>query len=290
MLRYVESDRTTTEHYISQLRGRRLLDRDEEGRLARLARAGDRRAMERLIEANLGFVVKVAAEYRNMGLPFEDLLGEGNVGLIEAARRFDADQGTKFITFAVWWVRKAILAALNDHVGVVRVPENHRRKLRRIRDAEQALTGALGRPPERSEVARSLSSSGDRIDDTLRRDPRVRSLTEPAGREGSPPLLEVVADEDASTGEEELLRDEMRTLIAAALSELGAQERLVLDYRFGLSSGSRLALREVGCKLGVSRERVRQIEVKAKGRLRRILERRTRRRLHGGAARLQRAG
>lgn len=269
-----DQDRSALARYLNDIRRRPSLTREEEAGLARLASGGSRQALNELVEANLGFVVKVACEYRNLGLPLEDLLNEGNLGLLQAARRFDAERGTKFITFAVWWIRKAILAALNQHVGLVRVPENHKRKLRRIRDAEQSLVKSLGRRPDREEVARQLSHTASEMDATLLLDVKSRSLTDPVGQDSDTPLSELLKDDTAVTVEEGMLRGEATTLVAEALKELDPQEREVLGYRFGLHDRAPLVLREVGDIMGVSRERVRQIEVKATRRLRKILLRR----------------
>ncbi|HXV76475.1 MAG TPA: RNA polymerase sigma factor RpoD/SigA [Candidatus Polarisedimenticolaceae bacterium] len=276
MTRTRDGERSILTRYLSEIRDRRMLSRDEEVLLALAAQRGDRRAMQELVCANLRFVVRVAHEYRDLGLPFEDLLNEGNVGLLEAARRYDVDRGTKFITFAVWWVRKTILTALTQNANLVRIPEHHLRKLRRIRDAETTLTRVLGRSPEREEVADLLSHGSDRLDETLRVRPRTRSLDEAASRDVEISLGDTLADDSSPTTEEDLLRREARQLVSRALGELDPQERRVLEYRYGLTDEPAMVLREVGRKLGVSRERVRQIEVKATHRLRRILERRLR--------------
>ena len=269
-----QQDRSALTRYLNEIRCRPSLSREEEAGLARRASRGNRQALNDLVEANLGFVVKVACEYRNLGLPLEDLLNEGNLGLLHAAQRFDVERGNKFITFAVWWIRKAILSALNQHVGLVRIPENHRRKLRRIRDAEQSLVKSLGRRPEREEIARALSHTASEMDTALLHDVKSRSLTDPIGPDSDTPLSDMLTDDTAVGGEEGMLRTEATALVAEALKELDPQEREVLGYRFGLLDRAPLVLREVGSIMGVSRERVRQIEVKATRRLRRILLRR----------------
>jgi RNA polymerase primary sigma factor len=269
-----DQDRSALTRYLSEIRRRPSLSREEEVGLARRARDGNQQALNVLVEANLGFVVKIACEYRNLGLPLEDLLNEGNLGLLKAAQRFDADRGNKFITFAVWWIRKSILCALNQHVGLIRIPENHRRKLRRIRDAERSLVRSLGRIPEREEVASALSHTPAEMDTTLRHEVRSRSLTDPVGPGSDTPLSDMLTDDRAITGEEEMLQREATALVTEALKELAPQERQVLGYRFGLHDRAPLVLREVGDLMNISRERVRQIEVKATQRLRRILLRR----------------
>ena len=269
-----QQDSVALARYLSEIRRRPSLSREEEAGLARRASRGNRQALNDLVEANLGFVVKVACEYRNLGLPLEDLLNEGNLGLLQAARRFDVERGNKFITFAVWWIRKAILSALNQHGGLVRIPENHRRKLRNIRDAERLLFNSLGRRPEREEIARALSHSAAEMDATLLHDVRSRSLTDPVDPDSDTTLSEMLTDDTAVSVEEAVLRTEATALVTEALRELDPQEREVLGYRFGLLDRAPLVLREVGAIMGISRERVRQIEVKATQRLRRILLRR----------------
>jgi RNA polymerase primary sigma factor len=268
------NDSPSLARYLSEIRCRPKLSREDEAGLARRAREGSGRALNDLVEANLGFVVKIAHEYRDMGLPFEDLLNEGNLGLIRAARRFDSARGTKFITFAVWWIRKSILAALSQNAGLVRIPDHHRRRLRRIRQTEQSLVRELGRSPRREEVAEALAHGPAEMDAALLHDLKGRSLGEAVGRDRDTPLSELLADETASTGEEDYLRREATELVAEALHELDPRQRRVLEYRFGLSGGPALVLREAGRRLGLSRERVRQIEVSATRRLRRILLRR----------------
>ena len=139
--------------YFSEIRNYPLLSKEQEQTLAQKIKNGCKNSLQELIESNLSFVVKVASEYRNLGLPFEDLLNEGNVGLIEAAHRYDATKGTKFITYAIWWIRKSILKALSEHSNLVRVPTYQMKKVREIRDAENSLRRTLGRRPKREEIS-----------------------------------------------------------------------------------------------------------------------------------------
>ena len=264
--------RSALARYLAEIPKVPLLTREEEVDLALRARDGDSEAMNRLVEANLGFVVMIAARYRQYGVPFEDLLNEGNLGLIQAVQRFDASRGIKFITFAVWWIRKAILAALSRGMDPVRIPDYQRRKWRDIRRAEESLGRVLRRAPGREELARSLSYRPAKFDEaTLLCNPRARSLDEPSTPEGQSSLGEQLADETAISGEEDLLRREAIELVTRTLARLRPQERRVLEYRYGLRAGNGLVLSEVGRRMSVSRERVRQIEVQAIRRMRRLL-------------------
>jgi RNA polymerase primary sigma factor len=257
--------------YFSELRERSLLSREEEAELARGARAGCLASRDRLVEANLSFVVRVAKEYRSMGVPFEDLLNEGNLGLIQAAHRYDPDRGAKFITFAIWWIRKAILEALGERGSLVRVSLYQRKKIREIRETERALRRKLGRAPRRHEVSESMSQSLASIDRTLQSGVRTMSLEDRIGQDRDRCLADLLVDEQAGSPAESLMREEATRLVRDALPELSARERRVLGYRYGLDGRPALVLQEIGKKLGISRERVRQIESQAKRNLYRLL-------------------
>src|SRR5262245_54442639 len=219
--------------YFSDIRRFPLLTRDEEIGLSRAVRRGDSRAMHRLIESNLGFVVKIVSEYRHIGLSFEDLLNEGNLGLIEAARRFDHSKGTKFITYAVWWIRKSVLTALSEH-ALVRVPTYQMRKLREISEGQRQLRKELGREPSREEVSGLLAQSLARLERTLQVSMRETSLDEKPHRDGEAPLGEFLRDAHAPTPEDRILRRESAELIHESLAGLSEQEQLVIRHRFGL--------------------------------------------------------
>jgi RNA polymerase primary sigma factor len=257
--------------YFADMRQRPLLSREEEIRLARGARRGCLASRDRLIEANLSFVVRVAKEYRNMGIPFEDLLNEGNLGLIQAAHRYDPDRGAKFITFAIWWIRKAILEALGDRGSMVRVSLYQRKKIREIRETERALRRQLGRPPRRHEVSEKMSRSLASLDRTLQSGGRTLSLEEKVGREQDRCLADYLVDERSGSPAEFLIREEAARLIREALPRLAPRERRVLSYRYGLEGRPTLVLQEIGRKLSISRERVRQIETQAKRHLLRLI-------------------
>jgi RNA polymerase primary sigma factor len=260
--------------YFSDIREYPLLTKDQELRLARNVRLGCAASLNELIESNLSFVVKVASEYRNLGLPFEDLLNEGNIGLIEAARRYDAGKGTKFITYAIWWIRKSILKALSEHSNLVRVPNYQLKKVREIRDAENSLRRSLGRKPKREEISERLSKSLSKIEQVLQFSMREMSLDDKVGRERDTPISDYLVDRSHSSPEDDLIKREASTLVGEAMDQLTEQERTVILLRFGIAGGLPFTLKEIGERMGISRERVRQIETQAKGRLRKIFARR----------------
>jgi RNA polymerase primary sigma factor len=256
--------------YFSEIREYPLLTKDEELVLAEGVKNGDRAALNELIESNLSFVVKVSIEYRNLGLPFEDLLNEGNIGLIEAAHRYDASKGTKFITYAIWWIRTSILKALSEHSNLVRVPTYQMKKVREIRDAEASLRRSLGRAPERAEISQRLSKSVNKIDQVLQFSMREVSLDEKIGKDRDKPISDYLVDPASSSPEDDMIHRESSSLVGEAMSHLTEQERVVVAFRFGLAGGPPLTLKEIGEKMGISRERVRQIECQAKARLRKL--------------------
>lgn len=267
------SDKTVLSRYFTEIRAYPLLTKEQEQQLARRVQAGDKEAFEHLVASNLSFVVKVASEYRNLGLPLEDLLNEGNLGLIEAARRYDPAKGTKFITYAIWWIRKSILKALAEQVNLVRVPTYQMKKVKQVRETEHALRKELGRTPERHEISDRLEVSLKKVDQTLQVHSKELSLDDTVGKEKKTPVSDYLVDADSESPEENLLKREGTSLVTDALDHLSEQEQVVIRHRFGLDGCAILTLKEIGEKMGVSRERVRQIETQAKQRLRRLFNR-----------------
>lgn len=260
--------------YFLEIREYPLLTKEQEQSLAKkVKRRGCKDSLNGLIESNLSFVVKVASEYRNLGLPFEDLLNEGNLGLIEAAHRYDASKGTKFITYAIWWIRKSILKALSENSNLVRVPTYQMKKVREIRDAENSLRRSLGRKPKREEISERLERSLSKIDQVLQFHLREVSLDDRVGKDQSSAISDYLVADESSNPEDELIQREANSLVGEAMARLTDQEKLVIAYRFGIAGGTALTLKEIGQIMCISRERVRQIECQAKGRLRKIFAR-----------------
>jgi RNA polymerase nonessential primary-like sigma factor len=227
----------------------------------------------RRVEASIAFVVKAANEYRDLGVPIEDLVNAGNLGLLEAARRFDATRGNKFLTYAKWWVRKALLDTLEQQARVVRLPNYQLKRSREARDAEKELASHLGRKPTREEIAAQLP---DRDGTALRRSGlrhREVGLDHPgtAGRDDT--LADQLPDRRHLSPEERLIHEQSILKVQEAIEDLTEQQRRIVSDRFGLSGEAELTLKAIGEVLGLSRERVRQIECEALARLRRSLER-----------------
>lgn len=257
--------------YFSDISSRPVLTREQEADLVERYNAGCREALDELVEANLRFVVKVAGEYRHLGVPYEDLINEGNVGLLEAARSFDSSKGNKFITYAMWWVRKYILKAIDDHSSVVRIPSYQRTQGRKFRRVQDDLRASLGREPHGEEISRKIGKNG-----SIPLTPPQQWLeTSLDGTDHDrPSLASALADGQGENPEALLLRQEIGDVISRAISELSEKEKSVISSRYGLDGEPHRTLREIGVAMGVSRERARQIEQQAKARLRRMLLRR----------------
>lgn len=224
-----------------------------------------------LIEPNLGFVVKVAHSYRGLGLPFQELLAEGRVGLVEAARRFDPERGARFTTFAVYWIRRSILRALAGQTSLVRLPCYQRRRLRAVLGATRALRAEMGRPPTRQEVAIRSGLPVRVVERVLLMKQGDVSLEEPVHASESLTLGDTLARGGDESPEHQLLRRESWTRVAWLMRDMSERERRVLMARYGLEGESSRTLRQVAGEMGLSREMVRLIEDKAIRRMRRLL-------------------
>jgi RNA polymerase primary sigma factor len=257
---------------IGGLRGR-LLTPEEELDLGRRMRDGDARARSILIEKNLRLVVSVAKRYRGMGLSFEDLIQEGNAGLIKAVEKFDPEMGNRFSTYATWWIRQAIGRALDDKSRTVRLPGHTGAKARRAARVRNELSAQLGREPTDEEVAERLWWTVGEVRGLSELLVEVLSFDRPVGAEDDSTELgatlgEFVEDERASGVPEAVIRDMENTCLKASMGEISARERHILVRRYGLDEGEPASLAELSDELGVTRERVRQLQRNAERRLR----------------------
>ena len=256
------------DRYLQEISGYPLITREEEARLARGIREGHEECLEGLVRANLRFVVSVAKKYQNQGVPLSDLINEGNVGLIRAAHRFDESKGIKFISYAVWWIRQAILQALAEQSRIVRVPLNRAGALHRIGRRSSALLQELGREPTVQELAQDLDVSEEEVEATLAISQSHLSLDAPTAPGEDNRLLDYLPDQYAPDPENGAYDQALRETVDGALSSLKEREAKVLRLYFGLDDQEPMTLEDIGSLLGITRERVRQIKEKALQRLR----------------------
>ena len=247
-----------------------LITAEEEVELAQLIRKGDAKALEKLTKANLRFVVSVAKQYQNQGLSLPDLINEGNVGLIKAAKRFDESRGFKFISYAVWWIRQSILQGLAEQARVVRLPLNKIGTISKINRAFSELEQRLERPPSASEMADFLDVSIDEIQQSLQNSGRHVSMDAPLveGDSSSSSMYDILPNDSLPGPEKGLVLESLRTEINRSLSTLTAREGEVVKMFFGLNEKPPMTLEEIGDRFELTRERVRQIKEKAIRRLR----------------------
>ncbi len=265
--RYRDEDRSL-DLYLREIGSTPLIDAEEEVKLARRIKQGDKWALEKLTKANLRFVVSVAKNYQNQGLSLADLINEGNIGLIKAAKRFDETRGFKFISYAVWWIRQAILQALAEQSRIVRLPLNRVGTLHKIGKVSSSLEQAYGRNPSPDEIAKELELSESEVADTLKISNSHLSLDQPFSVSEDNSLIDILEDEYQPGPDEALLDMSLKVEIEKALDTLTPREAEVINLYFGLRSEKALTLEEIGARFNLTRERVRQIKEKAIRRLR----------------------
>ncbi len=264
---YTREDQSL-DRYLQEIGEVELLTALEEVELARMIKQGSQDALEKLTKANLRFVVSVAKQYQNQGLSLGDLINEGNLGLIKAAKRFDETKGFKFISYAVWWIRQAILQALAEQSRIVRLPLNRVGALHKIGKTSSGLEQEFGREPSANEIADELEMSPYEVMDTLKISSRHLSLDAPFNDGEDNRLLDVLEDKFQPSPDEKLISDSLKAEIVKALSTLTEREAEVISLYFGINRDHSLTLEEIGEKFKLTRERVRQIKEKAIKRLR----------------------
>jgi RNA polymerase primary sigma factor len=251
--------------YLDRIGKWGLLTRQEEIALSRRVRQGDERARKKLIEWNLKLVVSVAKRYREMGVPFEDLIQEGNIGLMRAVERYDPDRGFRFSTYATWWIRQAVGRAVSDKGRTIRLPAHMGERLRKVGRAAGDLSAELGRAPADEEVAERLDWTADEVRQVKATIPDATSLDEPASNgEGASSLGDLLAGEEASDAPDAVVVREMEAAgLREAIKRLPEKARYVLVRRHGLDDRDPPTLAELAAELGLSRERVRQLQREA---------------------------
>jgi RNA polymerase primary sigma factor len=262
-----DADRDILDQYLFEVSKTPLLTAQQEIAIARKVRAGDEEAMQELVKRNLRFVISVAKKYQNRGLSLSDLIGEGNVGLMTAARKFDPDQGVKFISYAVWWIRQAILASLARQGRTVRVPLNRTADLSRIIRTAETLRQELRREPTPEEIAGVTGLSIDVVQSLAALNTADVRLDAPLDPEGDRSLIERFIADEQGDAEERAMDNFLSEEIDSALRTLPPRDAKVLRLYFGLDGGREHTLEEIGGMLGVTRERVRQLRDRALKRL-----------------------
>nr|BAL57838.1 RNA polymerase primary sigma factor [uncultured Bacteroidetes bacterium] len=258
------------DRYLQEIGKVPLLSMEEEAELARRIRQGDQEALEKLVKANLRFVVSVAKQYQNQGLPLTDLISEGNLGLIKAAKRFDETRGFKFISYAVWWIRQSILQALAEQSRIVRLPLNRVGALNKINKIFARLEQEYEREPSPEEIAESMkgSLSPEEIAEIMRQSGRHVSLDSPIAPGEDTRFIDVLENPDLPQPDQVLMYESLRQEVSKALATLEEREAQILRMHFGIDQRYPMTLEEIAEKLGLTRERVRQIKEKAIRKLR----------------------
>ena len=250
------------EDYLNDISKQPLLTAEEEVKLAQRIRNDDREALERLVCANLRFVVSVAKQYQNQGLTLPDLINEGNIGLIKAAEKFDETRGFKFISYAVWWIRQSILQALAEQSRMVRLPLNQVSAVSRINKLIMKFEQEHERKPSAYELSELIDETPEKIRDSLRANGRPMSINAPLGEGDDSTLLEVISDENTPQADRGMIDKSLATEIERMLDTLDEREKTSVEMCFGINNRE-MTLEEISEKFGLSRERVRQIREKA---------------------------
>jgi RNA polymerase primary sigma factor len=256
-------DTASLEKYLYEIGRVELLTPEQEVALAQRIKQGDQVALEKLTKANLRFVVSVSKQYQNQGLSLQDLINEGNLGLIKAAQRFDETRGFKFISYAVWWIRQSILQALAEQSRIVRLPLNRIGDINKIKKATATLEQEFERTPDPTEIADLLKVEENEVADSLKNAGRHISMDAPIVEDEETSLYDVINNNDIPNPETELINDSLRIEIERAISTLSKREADILRYFYGLNQKPPMTLDEISRIFGLTRERVRQIKEKA---------------------------
>lgn len=261
----------STQLYLREIGRHPLLTQEEESARARASQAGDFASRQRMIESNLRLVVRIARRYLNRGLSLQDLIEEGNLGLIRAVEKFDAERGYRFSTYATWWIRQSIERGLMNHTRTIRLPVHVVKELKQCNRTSATLCNRLKRDPSAAELARACSKSDRRLKQLLRLNETMLSVDAPLGQDAERSLLDTLSEGEAGDPRQRLQETEVDERLHEWMQELSTREREVLARRFGLMGYEEDTLENVGREIGLTRERVRQIQIEALKRLRAIL-------------------
>jgi RNA polymerase primary sigma factor len=261
-------DSQSLDKYLTEISREEMINAEQEVELAKRIKKGDQRALEKLVRANLRFVVSVSKQYQNQGLTLPDLINEGNLGLIKAAQRFDETRGFKFISFAVWWIRQSILQAIAEQSRIVRLPLNQVGSLNKINKVYAQLEQEYERPPVADELASALEIPEEKVKDTMSVSGRHVSVDAPLKEDEDFSLLDLISNNESPSADGDLMRESLQREIERSLETLTERERDVIRLFFGIGMNHGLTLEEIGDKFDLTRERVRQIKEKAIRRLR----------------------
>jgi RNA polymerase primary sigma factor len=264
----INSEENILAQYLEEINRIPLLTREEEDSIARKALDGDSHAKETLITSNLRFVVNVAKKYRNSGIPFEDLINEGNLGLMTAVDKFDPEKGYHFISYAVWWIRQSILKAVCEKSRSIRLPLNRANELVQIQKTQREISRVTGEQVDTKEVAAILGMDSQKVKELVEISQDLISLDTPASDAADAGSLGDIIESTYHSPEEEAMNNAMKESINRELTGLNEKEALIINLRFGLNNNKPLSLRAIGDMIGVTKERVRQIEKKAIEKLR----------------------
>ncbi len=256
-------DSRNIKHYLEEISKFPALTEEDEKKLGEKIRKGDQEALQTLIKSNLKFVVSYVKKYRGMGLGLLDLIDEGNIGLIEAAKRFDPTRGVRFVSYAVWWIRQAIIHALTLYSRITRIPQKLADQISLMKKKTAELKGELGRDPNREEIAKALGVSETDVEDLEILGERSLSLSDRGADEDDLEVEERISDTHSPSAEYQIIKASVQQQIRETLGELDDKEALVLKLRFGLDDDRPRTLQEIGEQLKLTRERIRQIEQKA---------------------------
>ena len=265
------SSHDSLNQYMREIGKIKLLTREEEIKLAGAIKQGDLKAVQEMVRRNLKYVVTVANKYRGFGMSLQDLIEEGNIGLIQAAKRFDVSRNVKFITYAVWWIKQAIMHSLAEQSGTVKLPVKQAGKVTRFNKKSQEMCQDMEREPTQSEVAKSLGYNDDEINSIMRAYRTHLSLDTPLKNDEHTPYLDLLENKNLIPYDDQIMQESLSKKVDQMLEDLSEREATILKMRFGFS-GEIKTLEEIGQKIGLSRERVRQIEKRAKEQLKSKLQ------------------